>query len=66
MPAIRVPVPRTVVPSEKVTVPVAVDGATVAVIVTLAPCATVVMLAVRVVVVACAVEVNERNPKVVE
>lgn len=57
-PELKVPVPSEVVPDMKVTVPVAVDGATVAVNVTLAPTAGVVVDAARTVVVAVLVEVT--------
>jgi hypothetical protein len=57
-PELKVPVPSEVVPDMKVTVPVAVDGATVAVNVTLAPTAGVAVDAARTVVVAVLVEVT--------
>jgi ribosomal protein S5 len=50
-PLARVPVPRVVVPSRKLTVPLAVAGASVAVRVTLAPAAGTVLEAASVVVV---------------
>jgi len=55
-PELSVPVPSEVVPSRKVTVPVAVEGETVAVNVTLAPVVTDVGEAVSAVVVAVLVE----------
>ena len=55
-PEVNVPVPSEVVPEKKVTVPVAVEGATVAVSVTLAPTAGVVVDTARAVVVAVLVE----------
>ena len=58
MPELNVPVPSEVVPSRKVTVPVAVEGETVAVSVTVAPVATDVGDAVNAVVVAVSVEVT--------
>ena len=57
-PELSVPVPIEVVPSRKVTVPVAVEGETVAVSVTLAPVATDVGEAVSEVVVAVLVDVT--------
>jgi hypothetical protein len=54
-PLARVPVPSVVVPSRKLTVPLAVAGASVAVRVTLAPVAGAVLEAVSVVVVGVAV-----------
>ena len=57
-PELTVPVPIEVVPSRKVTVPVAVEGETVAVRVTLTPVATEVGEAVNEVVVAVFVEVT--------
>jgi len=58
LPELSVPVPIEVVPSKKVTVPVAVEGETVAVNVTLAPTAGVVVDAASAVVVAVFVEVT--------
>ena len=58
MPELSVPVPSEVVPSRKVTVPVAVEGVTVAVSVTLVPVDTDVAEDVRAVVVAVSVEVT--------
>ena len=58
MPELSVPVPSEVVPSRKVTVPVAVEGETVAVSVTLVPVATDVAEDVSVVVVAVNVVVT--------
>jgi hypothetical protein len=58
LPELSVPVPSEVVPSRKVTVPVAVEGDTVAVSVTLAPVATDVAEDVSVVVVAVSVVVT--------
>jgi hypothetical protein len=58
LPELSVPVPSEVVPSRKVTVPVAVEGVTVAVSVTLTPVATDVEEAVSAVVVAVSVEVT--------
>jgi hypothetical protein len=58
LPELSVAVPSEVVPSRKVTVPVAVEGVTVAVSVTVAPVATDVGEAVSAVVVAVSVEVT--------
>jgi hypothetical protein len=58
LPELSVPVPSEVVPSRKVTVPVAVEGETVAVSVTLVPVATDVAEDVSVVVVAVSVVVT--------
>jgi len=58
LPELSVPVPSEVVPSRKVTVPVAVEGVTVAVSVTLVPVDTDVAEDVRAVVVAVSVEVT--------
>ena len=58
LPELSVPVPSEVVPSRKVTVPVAVEGETVAVSVTLVPVDTDVAEDVRAVVVAVSVEVT--------
>ena len=59
LPELSVPVPSEVVPSRKVTVPVAVDGETVAVSVTLVPVEVDVEEEVSVVVVAVNVEVTD-------
>jgi hypothetical protein len=58
LPELSVPVPSEVVPSRKVTVPVAVEGETVAVSVTLVPVATEVAEEVSVVVVGVRLEVS--------
>jgi hypothetical protein len=58
LPELSVPVPSEVVPSRKVTVPVAVEGETVAVSVTLVPVATEVAEEVSVVVVGVRFEVT--------
>lgn len=60
-PALRTPVPSVVVPSEKVTVPVAVDGETVAVNVMFVPCGAAVELEVSVVVVGDSEDVRVRK-----